>query len=510
MNHADRRYFNPDTAAGSHPATGFIRRALRWMLALLVTLFALTVIAQFLLASHLNRQSDTHDGIIVSRVITHAATDLQRQLHDYANWGDAWRHLHLALDVDWAWRDNNLAGTLYRDFGINGVFVLAPDGSTRYAVINGELSQHSLESWLGAPLSAVRRPVGEPPLIGVAGQPALLASAPITPGGDSRLGPGAGPWSQLIFVQLLTPTALQQLGEAYGITGLRVLPEREQPHHRLALPPWRFSWQADEPGRSLLLTMLPLTLLLGSLVAFGAGWLYRRALGKARLMDENSFLLAQSREALAASERRFRDVAEASTDWIWELDNQLNFTWISQRFPNLTGYSITQWQGRPITDLLQTEGEPLADWIRQPGERGHRRLLYCHYLSAQGHRRYCHLVMKPIYSRSGIEGYRGTATDVTLEVEAQARLQYMSRHDALTGLPNRKRMQEFLAGRLQAHATLDNPLAMIGVDLDQFKAINDRYGYQIGDRVLNVVSQRLSNCLQDTDLVTRQGGMNLR
>jgi diguanylate cyclase (GGDEF)-like protein len=103
-------------------------------------------------------------------------------------------------------------------------------------------------------------------------------------------------------------------------------------------------------------------------------------------------------------------------------------------------------------------------------------------------------------------GYRGTASDITEEVAARRRIEYLSQHDALTGLANRARMQEFLDGKLKAAPTLSDPLVMLSVDLDRFKPVNDLLGHAAGDQVLNEVSKRLGQCLRSDDLVARIGG----
>jgi diguanylate cyclase (GGDEF)-like protein len=103
-------------------------------------------------------------------------------------------------------------------------------------------------------------------------------------------------------------------------------------------------------------------------------------------------------------------------------------------------------------------------------------------------------------------GYRGTVSDITEEVEAQARIEHLSLHDALTGLPNRNRMQEFLEGKLKARPTTDKPLLMLSLDLDRFKQVNDCFGHEVGDQVLYEVSRRLRQCLREGDLVARMGG----
>jgi diguanylate cyclase (GGDEF)-like protein len=104
------------------------------------------------------------------------------------------------------------------------------------------------------------------------------------------------------------------------------------------------------------------------------------------------------------------------------------------------------------------------------------------------------------------EGFRGTATDVTEEVESRRRIEFLSQHDALTGLPNRTRLQEFLDGKLKALPTVEQPLIMLSLDLDRFKPVNDLLGHAAGDLVLNEVSSRLAACVRDGDLVARIGG----
>ncbi|WP_286184909.1 EAL domain-containing protein [Enterobacter sp. C2] len=502
--------------------TPFIKRALLLMVSLLTALFVIAIVALLIIVRNINQDADKQSAMLLEKAIHNRVDTLTTHIKDYAWWGEAYSHLHPNVDTDWAYNRQNMGATLWRDFTYEGVFVLDGSGQTRYSVINGQLVTRPLTEWLGEnPIPKLLQAINKPDAMPVAntvvmqaGHPALVAAARITTGDDSRIASLPGPASTLVFVDVLDDKKLDALGEEYGIAQARVqrkdAPKLAGRRGVATLPidghQITFEWKSEDPGRELMHYILPLLILLALSTGALSVVLSRSVLKKARMYDENTFLLAQSRHALTASERRFRDVAEATTDWIWETDTDLHFTWLSDRFPGITGHSISAWLGRPVAAFMEADNQPLAEWIKMPGQTGHRRLLHCRYLSAMGHQRYCHIAIKPVVTPEGIVGYRGTATDVTLEVEAQARVEYLSRHDELTGLPNRVRMREFLEGKLRALPTPEHPLAMMSLDLDKFKPVNDLFGHGAGDAVLHEVSTRLRSCVRDYDLVARQGG----
>ncbi len=95
--------------------------------------------------------------------------------------------------------------------------------------------------------------------------------------------------------------------------------------------------------------------------------------------------------------------------------------------------------------------------------------------------------------------------DVTERRNAEARVVYMATHDMLTGLPNRVRLREELDSQLKRHARGED-LALLCLDLDRFKSVNDTYGHPIGDLLLKEVAQRLRDCARETDTLARLGG----
>ena len=95
--------------------------------------------------------------------------------------------------------------------------------------------------------------------------------------------------------------------------------------------------------------------------------------------------------------------------------------------------------------------------------------------------------------------------DVTAQRLSQERIQFLARHDLLTGLPNRAVLREQLE-RAMTTTRRGETLALLCLDLDRFKPVNDTYGHAAGDALLKLVAQRLRECVRDTDIVVRMGG----
>jgi diguanylate cyclase (GGDEF)-like protein len=102
-------------------------------------------------------------------------------------------------------------------------------------------------------------------------------------------------------------------------------------------------------------------------------------------------------------------------------------------------------------------------------------------------------------------GWVATHQDITEQRRAEAKISHMARHDALTDLPNRLYFHERLDSQLR-RVTKAAPMAVLSLDLDDFKAVNDAHGHPFGDRLLTTVADRLRRCVRDTDVVARLGG----
>jgi diguanylate cyclase (GGDEF)-like protein len=113
----------------------------------------------------------------------------------------------------------------------------------------------------------------------------------------------------------------------------------------------------------------------------------------------------------------------------------------------------------------------------------------------------------PIIDTAGrFEGFRGVGSDITEIRQTQERLTHLANVDVLSGLPNRGRVRQLLGESLR-HATTGNvPCAIMFLDLDGFKPVNDQFGHDVGDELLRVVAQRLRTSMRSDDAIARLGG----
>jgi diguanylate cyclase (GGDEF)-like protein len=164
-------------------------------------------------------------------------------------------------------------------------------------------------------------------------------------------------------------------------------------------------------------------------------------------------------------------------------------------------------------------GMPLAEFLRYVGEHAswdHERTQHvidnhAHWMTLDNPTHVEHhfddgtilsISCRPIKERGAILTY----DDVTEAREGQRKIAHMAFHDALTGLPNRVSFSERLDNELAIAEEQNGRVAVIGIDLDGFKEINDLRGHAIGDEVLVVLARRMTNLLGDTDFVARTGG----
>ena len=214
------------------------------------------------------------------------------------------------------------------------------------------------------------------------------------------------------------------------------------------------------------------------------------------------------RKALADSEAHFRTLANSGQALSWtenvhQQSDYFNDTWL--RF---TGRTLEQELGTGWADGIHPDDRErclgpykAAFLARAPFQAEYR------HRHASGEYRWLLNQGSPRFDSDGVfVGYVGHCLDITEAKRSEAEIARLAYHDALTGLPNRALFQDRLDQSLAAARRARRFGALMFVDLDQFKRLNDVYGHALGDAVLVEVAQRLSYYLRHEDTVARLGG----
>jgi diguanylate cyclase (GGDEF)-like protein/PAS domain S-box-containing protein len=224
----------------------------------------------------------------------------------------------------------------------------------------------------------------------------------------------------------------------------------------------------------------------------------------------------RAEEELRESEMRFRQVAEASHEWIWEVDAEGRYTYASPAVQEILGYEPQEVIGKPYYDfypaeekeqLLAEDREILArkaTFVRVIDRRVHK----------DGHTVLVESTGVPVLSAKGdVLGYRGVDEDVTERKRAEeererlhAELEARAVTDSLTGLYNHAYFYQRLGDEIDRSKRYGHRFALVMMDVDAFKHYNDSRGHQAGDTALRLVGECIRSAMRRSDLAFRYGG----
>ncbi|KEO81774.1 putative bifunctional diguanylate cyclase/phosphodiesterase [Tumebacillus flagellatus] len=207
-----------------------------------------------------------------------------------------------------------------------------------------------------------------------------------------------------------------------------------------------------------------------------------------------------SRE-LAESEDRFRKLSNATFEGIVIADGG-RILEVNQTFATMFGYRSTEMLGMPLMALIHPSSrEQVQENIRSEDDLSHEAF----GLRADGTPLAIELVSTTCLYQGGTARVLAVR-DITERRQAQEIINHMAYHDTLTNLPNRVLFNDRLTSALEAAEMNDERLAVLFLDLDRFKNVNDTLGHSMGDKLLKGVAARIANCVDGEAVVARMGG----
>lgn len=211
---------------------------------------------------------------------------------------------------------------------------------------------------------------------------------------------------------------------------------------------------------------------------------------------------------LLEAEERYRNLVVTAHDLVWSMDIKGNWTYLNAAATHIYGYDAKELLNKPFDFLQPEESKKRDDKAFKSVIEGNELLGYeTVHLDKDGRSRHISFNACPHIGTDGnVQYITGTARDITEQKEYETELTYQTQHDKLTCLKNRSFFQEELEFLISRVSRSGETCALIYLDLDQFKYVNDTIGHAAGDELLIEVSQLLKEKLREGDLLARFGG----
>jgi len=223
--------------------------------------------------------------------------------------------------------------------------------------------------------------------------------------------------------------------------------------------------------------------------------------------------IKDAEELLAAERRRLSDILEGTNVGTWEWNVETGAVIFNERWAEIIGYSLKElepvsietWKKYGHEDDLVRSGELLEKHFRKEAD----------YYECETRMRHKNGSWVWVLDRGRVAVWTdngkpllmsGTHQDITVRKKAEEEIHHMANHDTLTNLPSLRLAKDRLMLTIEMARRGKKMAAVLFVDLDGFKAVNDTYGHDAGDAVLKEIARRLSSCVRETDTIARIGG----
>jgi diguanylate cyclase (GGDEF)-like protein/PAS domain S-box-containing protein len=219
-------------------------------------------------------------------------------------------------------------------------------------------------------------------------------------------------------------------------------------------------------------------------------------------------------QELLLNEERYRLLAEYARDVIWTMEPDGRISYVSPSIQLMRGFSPEEAMAQPLEQIhppesLQRSGQYFANLLAdlEAGRPVQPFRGELEYFCRDGSTIWTEVIALPVLDGEGrLEKLIGVSRDISERKYYEQQLEAMATTDSLTGIANRRHIEELVQAAMARADRYDEPLSLILFDIDHFKTVNDEQGHQAGDQVLVEFSQRIRQQLRSSDSFGRWGG----
>lgn len=211
--------------------------------------------------------------------------------------------------------------------------------------------------------------------------------------------------------------------------------------------------------------------------------------------------------ALERSEERLRRIVHCADEGIWEVDALGLTSFVNPKMAELLGYTIEEMLEQPLARFMDDEGQAILERSLARRRQGVVERSESKFVRRDGAALWASVATNPIFDAAGrYLGALALVTDITRQRASAERIWHQANFDELTGLPNRHMFLDRLGHEMRKADRGAAFLALLFIDLDSFKEVNDRFGHAMGDALLAEAARRIAGCVRASDTLARLGG----
>jgi len=216
--------------------------------------------------------------------------------------------------------------------------------------------------------------------------------------------------------------------------------------------------------------------------------------------------LKNTYEQLLENKNKYKSLFENNMDSVFSLSVDGKFTEINTVGAEIIGYTQDEIIGRSFMELVVSECLPKAIYLFEKAKNGEPSRGEIQIIHKKGH--YVDLEVRaiPITIKDKIEGVFSITRDITVQKEKEKTIERLAFQDSLTNLPNRRYFLDILKRTIDMYKDQENIFAVLFLDQDKLKFVNDTYGHDAGDQLIKKAADLLKNSVNETDVVARLGG----
>jgi len=217
----------------------------------------------------------------------------------------------------------------------------------------------------------------------------------------------------------------------------------------------------------------------------------------------------QIEQALRQAEEKYRAMFQDAVVGMFQSTPDGRYSNVNPAMAHMLGYDSPEELIASVTDIahqVYVDSKSREELTRLLSERGMVKNFECAVYRKDGSKMWFSANVRAVSENGVLVGYEGTNEDITARKVAEEQVQFLAYYDALTGLPNRTLLQDRVTKALAAARRQGHQVALLFLDLDGFKIINDSLGHPVGDLFLQEFAERLKTWAREQDTVARVGG----